>query len=521
MRKTKAMLIASLCMLALCGCKADDNNNQTNDSKQTEAAIQEAEKICEGKYLYLNFSDSYISEDNKLHINPQGKESTVIDDSFEIYTYGINYVIYTNDNNSNYREEKRFIVVGSTGDIFLDTKYTGKTCFISNDEFCVEELIDSKKVLSRYKITADKAEQVWSIDVEQVCGEKVNYSNSNIHQAVYASEDTYYVINLTDGSKTFTYKTADGLLSLKGEDIYVYNDILNAEENFLETYDSKGNKKFSCTFEKDESVELVSNYNYSNTFVVKKLDANGEWVSDIMNTSGEVLATSKYNYSEENFLDVAYVGNVAAYSDGTGSRIVVANNTVYEVENISNREQYAVFEDENGKQYILILETGAVKEYTDLVEYNPTAGYGYMKVDNDTDKKIVFFDSNGNDIYEYSIKDKEMSGSMYIFNEYYNGNNCSYTHCQVDGKVVIILPYEKKAYEFDKLNKEDSIAIKVRFMKNRYLVGVADGELYTIDAATNEVNKILKTEGDVVVVGHNIIEIADRDNDKEALYVLK
>lgn len=104
MRKTKAMLIASLCMLALCGCKADDNNNQTNDSKQTEAAIQEAEKICEGKYLHLNFSDSYISEDNKLHINPQEKESTVIDDSFEIYTYGINYVIYTNDNNSNYRE---------------------------------------------------------------------------------------------------------------------------------------------------------------------------------------------------------------------------------------------------------------------------------------------------------------------------------------------------------------------------------------------------------------------------------
>lgn len=54
----------------------------------------------------------------------------------------------------------------------LDTKYTGNTCFISNDEFCVEELIDSKKMLSRYKITADKAEQVWSIDVEQVCGEK-------------------------------------------------------------------------------------------------------------------------------------------------------------------------------------------------------------------------------------------------------------------------------------------------------------------------------------------------------------
>lgn len=61
---------------------------------------------------------------------------------------------------------------------------------------------------------------------------KVNYSNSNIHQAVYASEDTYYVINLTDGSKTFTYKTEDGLLSLRGEDIYVYNDTLNAEENF-------------------------------------------------------------------------------------------------------------------------------------------------------------------------------------------------------------------------------------------------------------------------------------------------
>lgn len=80
--------------------------------------------------------------------------------------------------------------------------------------------------------------------------------------------------------------------------------------------------------------------------MVKKLDADGEWVSDIMNTSGEVLATSKYNYSEENFLDLAYVGNVAAYSDGTGSRIVVANNTVYEVEHIANREQYAVFEDE-------------------------------------------------------------------------------------------------------------------------------------------------------------------------------
>lgn len=461
----------------------DSNNNSKKNTASNEITtatqpdtIKDIEKLHSSEYSihYMDFTDSYADENGNLHYTPQGKEETIIEGDFDIALYGAGF------NFNAYESNGRFIVIGQNGDKLLDVS-SNHHCSISSDEFWIDE----NGTISRYRITDDAAEPVWSTNVFEVLSidsfKRVSY---NMYQLLIQDENkNYYVLNLQDGNITFSTLGFEGrnFVSIHGEDILVYREDSDDESDFLTTYDSNGNEKFHHTFSSAEHFQVEYSYYRSNTFSIKRTSADGKYIYELLNTDGQILDTSEYIIDDESLSWTNYIGNVSIYNT-LGHYTIYADGNIYKSEYVTDlltRTGYCTFTAEDEKNYCILLETGIVFEIPNFkrIDYDDDSHLGYYH----TEDKIVFFNNYGETIYEYNLAtDTYLHG---IFHNYYNVQNCSYIYFNTDENIVVIIPYEKRVLEFKNVYKEDAI---YRLLQNKYLIYTYDENLYTYDFNTNE-----------------------------------
>lgn len=498
----------------IAGHRADKNSGtsaETPDNTKSSIDISLVSDADINTSTYISFNNSYADTNGYLHYTPSGGNETVIEGSFKRYSDGTDFVIYLEESDSGL---SRLIITGKSGNVILDSDICGTGIYyLSRNEFILKT---SEDTIMRYKISGDSAEQVWSLNVSKLSD--IEYfgvkSYNRFQMLINDNKGIRHIINLTDG--TLSYTAPDGIgVYPAGECILCYSTLNDTP--YVSVLDADGKTEiFHRDFTPDDNLEVVTSDNHSDAFVIKTKNSDGKYEYELINSEGKSLIKSDQPYTGDELSWAYCMSDIDVYESWGGSDIIYVDGTVYEADYYSwddNREGYLCFDTSDKKNYCLILETGAVMEYTGSCHYEEELHLGYITEDN----KISFFNQEGKTIYEY-VSDNKTVGTISLNKNYYNNECCTYAVCVYEGHLTLIIPDEQRIVEYD----NESFTYKtgrIGYVRNKYLLYWDESGLYTYDTETGEpVSLSESTDISGVQYTNNFINVRYKTDDKAELY---
>lgn len=462
----------------------NDMDTENEDTKKNIIDITLMDDADVDNDTYISFNGSYTDTKGCLHYTPAKGNESVVEGNFKRYADGADFVIYHEQSDSGL---SRLIVTGKNGGIVLDTTvFNTGLYFVTFNEFILKTSVDT---MTRYKISEDSAEQIWSLDVSELLDTEYFGidANNGFQMILYDDDGIRHIVNLTDG--TLSYTAPDGIgLKLAGEDILCYSTLSDAP--FVSVFASDGKTEiYHRDFNVNDQLEVIKSENNSDTFVIKTKNSEGKWEYELFNSKGKSLVKSDLPYTGDDLSWAYCMSNIDVYESWGGSHIIYVDKTVYEADYYSwddNREGYLRFDTTDEKNYCLILETGAVMEYTGSCHYEAGLQLGYVTDEN----KITFFNQDGKIIYEYASANQTV-GTISLNKNYYNDKCCSYAVCVYEGHLTLIIPDEQRAVEYDNESFTYETG-RIGYVRDKYLLYWDESGLYTYDTETGDIKTLLE-----------------------------
>ncbi len=498
-----ALIVAGGAAAIIAGHKSDKNDytiTGNNSTAKSSIEITPADNTGINTSTYIAFNNTYTDINDSLHCTAENGNETVIEGCFKRYSDGTDFVIYLEESDNGL---SRLIITGKSGNVILDSNICGTGIYcLSRNEFILKS---SEDTIMRYKISGDSAEQVWSLSMSKFSD--IEYfgvkSYNRFQMMINDNKGIRHIINLTDG--TLSYTAPDGIgVYPAGEYILCYSTL--SDTPYVSVLDADGKTEiFHRDFTPDDNLEVVTSDNHSDAFVIKTKNSNGKYEYELINSEGKSLIKSDLSYTGDELSWAYCMSNIDVYESWGGSDIIYVNGTVYEADYYSwddNREGYLRFDTADEKNYCLILETGAVMEYTGSCNYEDELHLGYVTEDN----KISFFNQDGKIIYEYVSENKTV-GTISLNKNYYNNKCCTYAVCVNEGHLTLIIPDEQRVVEYD----NESFTYKtgrIGYVRNKYLLYWDESGLYTYDSESGELITLSeRTDIKVVQYTNNFINI--------------